>query len=164
MRNLEGQLAEFFAVLVGALDVSAGLGFEEFETQVGSDGLEIGLGGFGRGVGVGRGTGEGGEVADERGQVVVVGLGFETETAKALMRLRAVSLARRSALPSSGLCECRSEGWTQMCRARSRIFESAVPIICGLRCSAHRRSRYRTRCPIRRRNPSTVSRRLDTTS
>ena len=80
MEDFEGQVAETFPILAGALDVFARVGFEEFETEVGSDDLEEGLLGH-RGSGpVGRGAGEGGEVADEVGQVVVVAVGFEAQS------------------------------------------------------------------------------------
>ena len=59
----------------------ARVGGEEFETEVGGGFFECKDAGFGvgGGVGVGRRAGEGGEVADERFEVLVVGVGFEAE-------------------------------------------------------------------------------------
>ena len=80
VEDLEGQVAEFLAVLVGALDVFAGVGFDELEAEVGAEDFPGGAGGLLDGVGVGGGAGEGGEVRDERLQVGVVGVGFEAES------------------------------------------------------------------------------------
>lgn len=81
VQDLEGEVAEFLAVLVGALDVFPRVGFEEFEAEVAADcfpeGLVVRLR---EGVGVGGGAGEGGEVGHERLEVVVVGVGFEAES------------------------------------------------------------------------------------
>lgn len=82
VQDLEGEVAELLAVLVGALEMLAGVGFEELEAEVAADPFEFTHGGYYRGsVGVRGGAGEGGEVGDEGGEVVVVGVGFEAEAA-----------------------------------------------------------------------------------
>ena len=78
--DFEGQVAEFFALLVGALDLLPGVGFGEFEAEVVADCFPEREGRVVDGVGVGCGAGECGEVRHERFQVVVVGVGFKAES------------------------------------------------------------------------------------
>lgn len=82
VEDFEREVAELLVVLVGALDLLARVGFEEFEAQVAADPFDFAVGGgcWGFG-GVRGGAGEGGEVGDEGGEVVVVGVGFEAEAA-----------------------------------------------------------------------------------
>ena len=84
VEDLEGQVAELLAGAVGALDLLARVRFQELEAQVAAEDFQGGGGLFflREAVGVGGGgAGKGGEVGDERGQVVVVGVGFEAEAA-----------------------------------------------------------------------------------
>lgn len=82
MQDLEGEVPELLAILVGALDLFARVGFEELEAEVAADPFEAFRGGCRRGcVGVRGGAGEGGEVGDEGAEVIVVGVGFEAEAA-----------------------------------------------------------------------------------
>ncbi len=80
MEDLEGEVAELFVVLARALEVLARVGLEELEADGGADGLEkLLLGRFDHVVASGRGAGKGIKVADEVGQIVVIGIGFEAE-------------------------------------------------------------------------------------
>ena len=79
VQDLEGQVAELLAGCVGALDVFAGVGFEEFEAEVLAVAFDEGWLGDSRWGGGGGGGGVGGEVGDEGAEVIVVGVGFEAE-------------------------------------------------------------------------------------
>ena len=79
VQDLKGQVAEVLTGAAGALEVFAGVGFEEFEGELLAVSFEEGFFGFRGRVGEGGGRGHGGEVGDERAEVVVVGVGFEAE-------------------------------------------------------------------------------------
>ena len=79
VQDLEGQVAEFLAGFVGAPDVFARVGFEEVEGELLAVSFDEGFFADGRWVREGGGRGEGGEIGDEGGEVLVVGVRFEAE-------------------------------------------------------------------------------------
>ena len=81
VQHFEREVAEFLAILVRALDVFPRIRLEELEPEVGTDGFQKGPVGFFDCVRVGCCPREGGQVAHERRQVVVVGIGLEPEAA-----------------------------------------------------------------------------------
>ena len=80
MQDFEGEVAELFAFLGRSLDVFARVGIEELKPQSGADGADEGsLFWFVDDVAVRSGASEGGKVADERVEFLVVGVGFKAE-------------------------------------------------------------------------------------